>query len=95
MRREVGMQEAALIVFHVIREVVAVGVLLTRDALAPLSCEEGVITRQEMQNVSSGELLVPRFPNEEKDDDQRGPSGSQLNNKKEPEGDDYEEEPMA
>ena len=43
---------------------VVIGGLLTRDALTPLCCEEVVITHQEMQDVSVGELLIPKFPEE-------------------------------
>ena len=60
------MQEAAVIVMHVRPEMVAIGNLLTTDALTPLGCENVVITNQKMQDVSAGELLVPRYPEEEK-----------------------------
>ena len=78
------MVEAAVIVMQVRPEMVA----------GELGCEKVVITHQEMQDVSGEELLIPKLPEDETELNRQGPSGSQPNNDKVPEGDDDEEEPM-
>ena len=73
---KLNVQEAAVIVMHVRPEMVAIGSLLTRDALVPLGYEKVVITHQEMQDLSAGDLLIPKLPEEEMEEKQQGPSGS-------------------
>ena len=41
-----------------------------------------------------GNFVIPKLPEEEPEEDQQGPSGSQPDKDKEPEGDDEEQEPM-
>ena len=94
MRRKVNMGEAAVVFMHVRAEILTIGSLLTGDALAPLGCEKVVITHQQMQDVSTEVLLIPKLPEEETEKNQREPSVSQPKKDKGPEGEDEEKEPM-
>ena len=58
MRGKADLQEAALKVMNVRPELALTGKLLNRTALAPLGCEEVVITYGEREDRSAGELVV-------------------------------------
>ena len=47
-----------------------------------------------MHHVSAGFFLIPKLSEEETEENQQGPSGSQPSNDKGSEGDDEEEKPM-
>ena len=78
MKGKADLQEAALTVMSVKKELAISGILLTRTALAPLGCEEVRIKHGENKDKSAGKLVVPSFPDETMNEEQ-GPSGSGRN----------------
>ena len=52
------------------------GTLQTRTMLAPFGCEEVKIIHGEEEDQSAGRLVVPKFPDDAKDEEQ-GPSSSE------------------
>ena len=95
MRGKADMREAALIVMSVKPELAMSGKLLTRTALEPIGCEEIKIKHGEEEDKSAGGLVVPKFPDEMRTEEQ-GPSISGRNQKRDDkEGEDRRsEEPM-
>ena len=64
MRGKADLQEAALIVISVKKELAIKGKLFIRTALAPLGCEKVRIKHGENEDKSAGKLFVPSFPDE-------------------------------
>ena len=80
-RGKADLQEAALIVVNVKPELVISGKLLTRTALAPFGCEKIKIKYGEEEDKSAGRLVVPKFPDGTRSEEQ-GPSCSGRNQKR-------------
>ena len=89
------LQEAALIVMSVKPELAISGKLLTRTALAPFGCKKINIKHSEEKNKSAGRLVVPKYPDGKRSEEQ-GPSSLRRNKKRDDkEGEDRRsEEPM-
>ena len=71
MRDRADLQEASLILMWVKPELLVSGKLYTRTLLAPIGCEEVKVMHGEEEYRSAGRLVVPKFPdgtrNEEQD----------------------------
>ena len=80
LRGKADLQEAALIVMNVKPELTISGKLLTRTALAPFSCEEVKIKHGE-EEKSAGRLVIPKFPDGTRIEEQ-DPSSSGRNQKR-------------
>ena len=95
MRGKADLQEAALIVMSVKPELAKSGKLRTRTALAPFGCEQCKIKHGEEEDKSAGSLLVSKFPDGTRNEEQ-GPSRSGRNQKRDDkEGEDRRsEQPM-
>ena len=95
LRGKEDLQEAALIAMSAKLELAISWKLQTRTALAPFGCEEVNIKHGEEEDKSTGKLVVPNFPDETMNEEQR-PSGPGRNQKRDDkEGEDRRpEEPM-
>ena len=80
MRGKADLQEAALIVMSVKPELAISWKLVTRTALAPFGCEDIKIKHEEQEVKSAGRLVVPKFPDEMRSEEQ-GPSSSRKTQK--------------
>ena len=95
MRGTADLREATLIVMSVKPELAMSWKLLVRTALSPCGCEENTINLGEQEDKSAGRLVVPKFPDEMRNEEQ-GPSSSSTNQKRgDKEGEERRsEEPM-
>ena len=95
IRGKAELQEAALIVMNEKPELAISGKLLTRTALAPFGCEEVKIKQGEEEDKSAGRLVIPKFPDGTRSEDQ-GLLNSGRNQKRDnkEEEDRRSEEPM-
>ena len=75
------LREAALIVMSVKPELAMSGKLLIRTALAPFGCEEIKIKHGEEEDKSADRLVVPKFPDEMRSEEE-GSSSSERNQKR-------------
>ena len=89
------LQEASMILTSVKPEFLVSGKLHTRIVLASFGCEEVKVMRGGEEDQSGGKLVVPKFPDESRNDKQ-GPSISRKNQKRDDEqgGNSRSEEPM-
>ena len=76
MRGKVGLQEASLILMSVKPKLLLSGKLQTRTVLAPFGCEVVKVMHEEEEDQSAGRLVVPKFPDRTRNDEQ-GPSSSE------------------
>ena len=83
MRGRAELLESSLILTSVKPELTVGGTLQTRTLLAPFGYEEVKIVYGEEEDLSSGRLVIPKFPEGTRSEEQ-GPS----NSKEKPEGDD-------
>ena len=81
MRGKADLQESALIVMSVKPELAICGKLLTRTALAAFGCEEIKIKHGVEEGRSAGRLVVSKFPDGTRSEEQ-GPSSSERNQKR-------------
>ena len=77
-RGKADLQEASLILMSVKTELKVSGKLQTRTMLAPLGCEEVKVMLGEEEDRSAGRLVVPKFTDGTKNEEQ-GPSSSGKN----------------
>ena len=84
MRRKADLQEASMILTSVNSEYLVSGKLHTRTVLAPFGCEEIRVMHGGEEDWSAGRLVVPRFPDGWKNDEQ-GPSSSRKDQKRDDE----------
>ena len=75
MRGRADLQEASLILMSVKPELLVSGKLYTRTVLAPFRCEEVKVMHGEEEDRSAGRLVVPKFPDGTRNEEQ-GPSSS-------------------
>ena len=95
MRGRADLQEVSLILMSVKTEHLASGKLHTRTMLAPFGWEEVRVMHGEEEDRSAGRLVVPKFPDGTRNDEQ-GPSSSGKNQKRDEKqgGNRRSEEPM-
>ena len=84
MRGRAELQEASLILMSVKPELLVSGKLYTRTVLAPFGCEEVEVMHGQEEYLSAGRLVVPKFPDETRNEEQ-GPSSSGKNPKRDDE----------
>ena len=78
MRGKADLPEASLILTSVKPELTVGGTLQTRTILAPFGYEEVKVVHGEEEDQSAGRLVVPKFPQGARDEEQ-GPSSSGKN----------------
>ena len=78
MRGKADLPEASLILMKVKPELTVGVTLQTRTMLAPFGYEEVKVVHGEEEDQSAGRLIVPKFPDEARDQEQ-GPSSSGKN----------------
>ena len=95
MRGKADLQEASPILTSVQPELTVGGTLQTRTMLAPFGCGEVKVVHREEDDQSAGRLVVPKFPEGGRDDEQV-PSSSGNNPRRDHEqgGSGRSEEPM-
>ena len=84
MRGRVDFQEASQILMSVKPELLVSGKLYTRTLLALFGCKEVKVIHGEEECRSAGRLVVPKFPNGTRNEEQ-GPSSSGKNQKRDDE----------
>ena len=82
MRGRAELTEASLILTSVKPELTVGGTLQTRSLLAPFGYEEVKIVHGEEEYQSAGRLIIPKFPEGARDEEQ-GSSNSRERNQKE------------
>ena len=82
MRGRAELTEASLILTSVKPELTVGGTLQTRTLLAPFGYEEVKLVHGEEEYQSAGRLIIPKFPEGARDEEQ-GPSNSRERNQKE------------
>ena len=70
MRRRADLQEVSLILTSVKTESLVSRKLNTRTVLAPFGCKEVKVMIGEEEDRSSGRLIVPKFPDGTRNDEQ-------------------------
>ena len=75
MRGKADLPEASLILTSVKPELTVGGTLQTRTMLEPFGCDEVMVVHGEEEEKSAGRLVVPKFPDGVRDEEQ-GPSSS-------------------
>ena len=78
MRGKVDLQEASIILMSVKPVLMVSGKLQTRTMLAPFGCEEIKVMHGEEEDRSAGRLVIPKFPDGIRDEEQE-PSSSGTN----------------
>ena len=74
MRGKADLKEASLILTSVEPELKMGGVLQTRTMLAPFGCEEVKVVHGDEEDQSAGRLVIPKFPDGVRDEEQRSSS---------------------
>ena len=92
MRGRADLQEAALIVMSVKPELAISGKLMTRTALAPFGCEDIKIKHGEEEDKSAGRLVVPKFPDGTRSEEQGHSSSGRNQKRDDKEGEDRRSE---
>ena len=70
MRGKADLEEASLILMSVKPELMVSGKLQTRTMLTPFGCKEVKVMHGEEEDRSAGRLVVPKFPDGIRDEEQ-------------------------